>query len=325
MATNTSASQIPKRTLKDFKFIKELNSGSYSTVYLGIEIATNHELALKAVRKALVKRLNKVEEVFREKTILAHLNDCPYTVNLRCTFQNEENLYFGLTYCSNGDLLQHITDVGHFDLETVRFYSAEIVEALEQLHIRHIIHRDLKPENILLTDHMHIQLADFGSALLLETNDNTSSNPEKKLSERRNSFVGTPQFVAPEILQNGLVHVGSDFWSLGCVIYQMVTGEHLFRGYHEYDIMNAVIRVAYKLPDDFPEVIGDLIGKLVRLEPNARLGSPETGGIEMLKAHPFFQETKWGDLLNQESPLPVKAKLNSRPTNCEVDAQHNED
>ncbi|CAF0785562.1 unnamed protein product [Adineta ricciae] len=330
MATNASASQqVPKRTVKDFKFVKELNNGSYSTVYLGIEIATDRKLAIKAVKKSLIKRLNKVQEVFREKAILTQLDDCAYTISLYCTFQTEENLYFGLTYCSNSDLLQHITEADHFDLETVRFYSAELVEALEQLHIRHVIHRDLKPENILLTDNMHIQLADFGSAVLIETNEpaQTGEQKEKKSTERRNSFVGTPQFVAPEILQHGLIHIGSDFWSLGCVIYQMVTGEHLFRGHHEYDIMNAVVRVAYKLPDNFPEIVEDLIRKLVRLDPHERLGSDETGGVERLKVHAFFADTKWGELLNQQSPLAVKSKLDSRPKNSDDDTttQYTED
>lgn len=141
---------------------------------------------------------------------------------------------FGLTYCSNGDLLQYINDAGHFELDIVRFYAAELIEALEQLHIRNIIHRDLKvtnhphnclfdrlnalfflkPENILLTDDMHIQLTDFGSSLIVEntettpTDDNPTSNGEKKPLQRKNSFVGTAQFVAPEILQRGPIHYG---------------------------------------------------------------------------------------------------------------------
>ncbi|CAF4971373.1 unnamed protein product [Rotaria sp. Silwood1] len=336
MATNSSSSNIPKKSIKDFKFIKEIGTGSYSTVFFAIETATNRELAIKAVNKDLIKRLKKIPQVFREKEILARLNDCDYAVKLYCTFQNESTLYFGLTYCSNGDLLQYITDAGHFEENIVRFYAAELIEALEQLHIRHIIHRDLKPENILLTDDMHIQLTDFGSGVIMDQNEisqinnNESQNSENILIQRKNSFVGTAQFVAPEILQHGPIHIGSDFWSLGCVIYQMATGKHLFHGYHEYDIFNAVVRVAYKLPDDFSNIIGDLIQKLVRSEPAERLGSEETGGMTQLKAHPFFSvdsyDTKWGNLLNQRSPLEPKMKLNSRPkinndkslTNCAI-------
>ncbi|CAF0872776.1 unnamed protein product [Adineta steineri] len=323
-APNPAAARIPKKTVKDFKFIKEIGSGSYSTVFLAIESGTNRELAIKAVSKELVTRTKKISQVFREKDILALLTDCSYAVKLYCTFQDERTLYFGLTYCPNGDLLQYITDAGHLEEEVVRFYAAEIIEALEQLHNRHIVHRDLKPENILLTDDMHIQLTDFGSGVIMDNNDsppqsNGTKNvdEEKKPIKRTNSFVGTAQFVAPEILKRGAIHVGSDLWSLGCIIYQMTTGKHLFRGYHEYDIYNAVARVSYKLPDDFPPLITDLVQNLVRLEPSERLGSAETGGMEKLKSHAFFSQfsydTKWGTLLNQRSPLETKVKLSSRP------------
>ncbi|CAF1356996.1 unnamed protein product [Rotaria sordida] len=325
MATipNSTSSRIPKKTVKDFKFIKEIGNGSYSTVFLAIETATNRELAIKAVSKDLVTRLKKISQVFREKDILARLTDCNYAAKLYCTFQDDKTLYFGLTYCPNGDLLQHITDAGHFNEETVRFYAAEFVEALEQLQNRHIVHRDLKPENILLTDDMHIQLTDFGSGVIIDNNqspsqlDNSKDVDEDKKLLKRNSFVGTAQFVAPEILKRGAIHFGSDLWSLGCIIYQMATGKHLFRGHHEYDIYNAVVRVSYKLSDDLPKLLGDLVQKLVRLEPNERLGSEETGGMKKLKKHPFFSEfsydTRWGHLLNQQSPLEAKVKLSSRP------------
>ncbi|CAF1013115.1 unnamed protein product [Adineta ricciae] len=322
-APNPVASRIPKKTVKDFKFIKEIGNGAYSTVFLAMENGSNRELAIKAVSKELVTRLKKISQVFREKDILARLTDCPYAVKLYCTFQDEKTLYFGLTYCPNGDLLQYITDAGHLEEDVVRFYSAELVEALEQLHNRHIVHRDLKPENILLTDDMHIQLTDFGSGVIIENNnadsqsdDKKSSDEEKKL-KRTNSFVGTAQFVAPEILKRGAIHVGSDLWSLGCIIYQMTTGKHLFRGSHEYDIYNAVSRAAYKLPDEFPSLTADLVRNLIVLDPSARLGSEETGGMAKLKLHPFFSQfsydTKWGNLLDQRSPLEAKEKLSSRP------------
>ncbi|CAM4856505.1 unnamed protein product [Rotaria socialis] len=325
MATaNSTASRIPKKTVKDFKFIKEIGSGSYSTVFLTIESATNREFAIKAVRKDLVTKEKKTSQVVREKDILARLTNCNYVVNLYCAFQDDKTLYFGLTYCPNGDLLQYINDSGHFTEEIVRFYSAELVEALEQLQNRHIIHRDLKPENILLSDDMHIQLTDFGSGViydnsesLFQTDNSKSVDGERKSIKRTNSFVGTAQFVAPEILKRGAIHVGSDLWSLGCIIYQMTTGKHLFRGGHEYDIINSVVRASYKLPDDFSPVIRDLLQKLIRLEPSERLGTQETGGMKKLKEHAFFSEfphdTKWGQLLNQRSPLEVKHKLSSRP------------
>ncbi|CAF3308782.1 unnamed protein product, partial [Rotaria sp. Silwood2] len=176
---------------------------------------------------------------------------------------------FGLTHCSNGDFLQYINDAGHLEEEVVRFCATQLIEALEQLHIRHIIYRDLKQENILLTDGMHIQLIDFGSSTIIDNNevpqtDSNDSQDEKKKIITTKEFICWYSSICStiEILQDGPIHFGSDPWSLGCSIYQMVTGKHLFCGYHEYDIFNDIVRVASKLPDDSLNTIGDLIQKL---------------------------------------------------------------
>ncbi|CAF0835244.1 unnamed protein product [Didymodactylos carnosus] len=284
----SSRRDIPKRTVKDFKFIKEIGNGSYSTVFLAIETATNRQLAIKAVSKELVTRCKKVAQVFREKEILARLMDSSYIVKLYCTFQDEKTLYYGLTYCPNGDLLHHITELKYFPENVTRFYTAEILEAIEYIHSKKVIHRDLKPENILLTDTFHIQLTDFGSGRILDdeqiqqrssNTDDSNIGDEKKL-KRLNSFVGTAQFVAPEILSRKPVHYG-----------------------HEYDIYNAVARAGYTLADDLPPLIADIIRKLVVLTPSERLGSEETGGFISLKSHDFFIGVPWNNLQKEISPL----------------------
>jgi len=328
MATNSPQLRSSKKTVNEFKFIKEIGNGSFSTVFFAIETSSNREFAIKAVRKDLITRTKKTSQIFREKDILARLTDCPYSVKLYCTFQDDKTLYFALTYCPNGDLLQYINHTEYRSEHVTRFYAAELVEALEHLQKRRIIHRDLKPENILLTDDMHIQLTDFGSAVIVDSKLNHLSpvDDEKKMLKRTNSFVGTAQFVAPEILKRGTIHMGSDLWSLGCIIYQMVTGKHLFYGSYEYDIYNAVVNARYTFPNDFPPVISDLVSKLLRVDPTERLGSEETGGMERLKSHLFFSqfgyETKWTNLLQEKSPLENRPKFSSRPTLTDEELQN---
>ena len=148
---------------------------------------------------------------------------------------------FVITYCPNGDLLDYIKKCKQFDLKKTQFYTAELVTALEYMHSKKVVHRDLKPENILMDENYHIKLTDFGSGRILMPEPASSKELDDKKTvstdqangkpiRRRNSFVGTAQFVAPEILQGKEANLGSDLWGLGCIIFQMLTGKHLFSG-----------------------------------------------------------------------------------------------
>lgn len=145
-----------------------------------------------------------------------------------------------MSYAKNGDLLPYINKVGSFDAACTRFYSGEILRALEHLHDLNIMHRDLKPENILLDHNMHIKVADFGCSKILEqpadTVDKTildESNPRP----RSNSFVGTAQYVSPELLTEKTISPSSDLWALGCIIYQMIAGLPPFRSRYAYSVL----------------------------------------------------------------------------------------
>uniref|UniRef100_A0A7N8YEI5 3-phosphoinositide-dependent protein kinase 1 n=1 Tax=Mastacembelus armatus TaxID=205130 RepID=A0A7N8YEI5_9TELE len=162
------APQPRKKKPEDFKFGKILGEGSFSTVVLAREQVTGKEYAIKILEKRHIMKENKAQYVKRERDLMSNL-DHAFFVKLYFTFQDDEKLYFGLSYAKNGELLKYIRKIGSFDETCTRFYSAEIVCALEYLHNKGIIHRDLKPENILLSEEMHIQITDFGTAKQLSS------------------------------------------------------------------------------------------------------------------------------------------------------------
>uniref|UniRef100_A0A6Q2XVI4 3-phosphoinositide-dependent protein kinase 1 n=1 Tax=Esox lucius TaxID=8010 RepID=A0A6Q2XVI4_ESOLU len=286
------APQPRKKRSDDFKFGKILGEGSFSTVVLAREQATTKEYAIKILEKRHIMKENKAQYVKRERDVMSNL-DHPFFVKLYFTFQDDEKLYFGLSYAKNGELLKYIRKIGSFDETCTRFYSAEIVCALEYLHEKGIIHRDLKPENILLNEDMHIQITDFGTAKQLSSDSRQA---------RANSFVGTAQYVSPELLTEKSACKSSDLWALGCIIYQLVAGLPPFRAGNEYLIFQKIIKLEYEFPEKFFPKAKDLVERLLLLDPSKRIGCEEMGGYAPLKGHPFFESISWRDLHLQTPP-----------------------
>ncbi|XP_058821050.1 3-phosphoinositide-dependent protein kinase 1 isoform X2 [Topomyia yanbarensis] len=296
-----------KRNANDFIFGKLIGEGSFSMVYLAKDIHTSKEYAIKVCEKQQIVREKKQEYVKREREALNILSGTPGFLNLYCTFQDTSKLYFVMTYAYNGTLLQLLDNAKNFDRACIKFYSAEILHAVEQMHCNSIIHRDLKPENILLDENFHTMIADFGSSRIGNTelqysssnesdeNDETEThlddakNFRKHSKRKRGSFVGTAQYVSPEILKGKYSTRASDLWSFGCIIYQLIAGSPPFRGPNDYLIFQKITKLELEFPEKFDQSAKDLITKLLVLDPRRRLGAEDNLPYVSIRNHPFFE------------------------------------
>ena len=317
-----------KKGVKDFAFGRTLGEGSYSTVMAAKDRQTGKEYAIKVLNKRHIIKEKKVKYVNIEKDTLNRLTDHPGVVRLYYTFQDEESLYFVLDLASSGELLGVLKQMTTFDEECTRFYGAEILDTIDYMHARGVIHRDLKPENVLLDDQMHVKITDFGTAKILDVpkrppkdaiGDIGAGNPlDGSEDNKANSFVGTAEYVSPELLTDKRACKSSDLWAFGCIIYQLLAGRPPFKAGNEYLTFQKIVALEYQFPTGFPEVAKDLVERLLVLDPASRLS------IEHIKNHEFFDGVGWGrGLWRQKAPrlksfVPAVAeakKLNSQANN----------
>ncbi|KAH0498687.1 hypothetical protein TgHK011_005927 [Trichoderma gracile] len=288
-----------KKGVRDFAFGRVLGEGSYSTVYLATDRQTLKEYAIKVLEKRHIIKEKKIKYVNIEKNTLNRLTEHPGIVRLYYTFQDETSLYYVLDLCNGGELLGVLKRTGTFDVECTRYYGAQILDAIEYMHSRGVIHRDLKPENVLLDDQMHVKITDFGTARLLpdpRTNPDANSEATDGLdADNRNgddgraaSFVGTAEYVSPELLTHKNACKASDLWAFGCIIYQLLAGRPPFKAGSEYLTFQKIVNLEYEFPQGFPPAARDLVERCLVLDPARRLT------IEHIKNHEFFNGQPFG-------------------------------
>lgn len=288
-----------KKGVRDFAFGKVLGEGSYSTVYFATDRQTLREYAVKVLEKKHIIKEKKIKYVNIEKNTLNRLTEHPGIVRLYYTFQDESSLYYVLDLCSGGELLGVLKKTGTFDVECTRFYGAQILDAIEYMHSRGVIHRDLKPENVLLNEKMHIKITDFGTAKLLPDPRDPrppppSGDPGQSSSqdEKRNaSFVGTAEYVSPELLTDKTAGKPSDIWAFGCIIFQLLVGRPPFKAGTEYLTFQKIVGLEYEFPAGFPPAARDLVERCLVLDPSRRLT------VEHIKNHEFFDGQAFGEEL----------------------------
>jgi 3-phosphoinositide dependent protein kinase-1 len=314
-ASGKPVQRFVKKGVKDFHFGRTLGEGSYSTVLAATDREIGKEYAIKVLDKRHIIKEKKVKYVNIEKDTLNRLTDHPGVVRLYYTFQDERSLYFVLDVASGGELLGVLKKLTTFDEECTRFYGAQILDTIDYMHSRGVIHRDLKPENVLLDEKMHVKITDFGTAKILDTPprrppataDGSVPVPGDPLDgyeeNRANSFVGTAEYVSPELLTDKNACKASDLWAFGCIIYQLLAGRPPFKASNEYQTFQKIVGLEYSFPQGFPPVARDLVERLLVLDPSRRLT------IDHIKNHEFFDGIKWGrGLWSQKAP-----KLKSYP------------
>lgn len=298
-----------KPSIRDFSLLKVVGKGSFGKVMQVRSKLNGRIYAMKVLRKANILKRNQVEHTRTERNVLGRI-DHPFIVGLNFAFQTKSKLYFVLDYCAGGELFFHLGNEGRFDEHRSAFYAAQIVLALEHLHGQSIIYRDLKPENVLLDHNGNVRLTDFG--LSKENVPHTDSGAH--------SFCGTPEYLAPEILNRKGHGRAVDWWSLGALLYEMLTGLPPFYCRDRNKLFEKIRTGSLEFPDFVSENARALLNGLLARDPNRRLGCGPTDAEE-IKNHPFFAELDWDALLACRIPSPWKPTIAGSMDTSQFDAE----
>ncbi|EHN00830.1 Ypk2p [Saccharomyces cerevisiae x Saccharomyces kudriavzevii VIN7] len=293
-------------SIDDFDLLKVIGRGSFGKVMQVRKRDTQKIYALKALRKAYIVSKCEVTHTLAERTVLARV-DCPFIVPLKFSFQSPEKLYLVLAFINGGELFYHLQHEGQFSLARSRFYISELLCALDSLHRLDVIYRDLKPENILLDYQGHIALCDFGLCKLnMKDNDKTDT------------FCGTPEYLAPEILLGQGYTKTVDWWTLGILLYEMMTGLPPYYDENVPVMYKKILQQPLLFPDGFDLAAKDLLIGLLSRDPNRRLG---VNGTDEIRNHFFFKDISWKKLLLKGYIPPYKPPVKSEIDTANFDQE----
>ncbi|TYJ09483.1 hypothetical protein E1A91_A11G144700v1 [Gossypium mustelinum] len=322
--------QRHKMGVDDFELLTMIGKGAFGEVRVCREQTTGQVYAMKKLKKSEMLRRGQVEHVKAERNLLAEV-DSNCIVKLYCSFQDEDYLYLIMEYLPGGDMMTLLMRKDILTEDEARFYVAETVLAIESIHKHNYIHRDIKPDNLLLDRHGHLRLSDFGLCKPLDCstiqendfivggNSNESGESDERPAalkrtqqeqlehwqkNRRTlaySTVGTPDYIAPEVLLKKGYAMECDWWSLGAIMFEMLIG---YPPFYSDDPMSTCRKIVnWKTHLKFPEEAKlsaeatDLISKLL-CDVSHRLGSKGAGEI---KEHPWFQGVDWDRIYEMEA------------------------
>jgi serine/threonine protein kinase len=285
-----------KMTAADFEPLRCLGKGTYGTVLLVKQQSTGRLYAQKQFRKAsLTVHKKLVEQTKTERAILESVNRHPFVVKLYYAFQDHEKLYLILEYAQGGELFTHLAQERMFSESTASFYMAEMVLALDHLHRNlGVVYRDLKPENCLLDAEGHLLLTDFGLSKVAVDGD-----------DHCRSMLGTVEYMAPEVIQGNKYGFPVDWWSLGALGFDLLTGSPPFQANNHAKTLEKIVKSKLVMPYFLGPDAKDLLTRLLRKEPNKRLGANMPKDLHTIKKHRFFRKINWAALEKRELNPPI--------------------
>ena len=285
-----------KLSYLDFDPLYLIGTGSLGKVILVRYKKNKNIYAMKELSKSKIK-INKQEENSKsERDLMIELTS-PFIVNIKFAFQDETKLYIVSEFLQGGDMFYHMHhSTINFTENTVKFYIIELILAIEFLHENNVIYRDLKPENILMNSEGHIKISDFGLSKKLENQ-----------KDKAYTLCGTLQYLAPEILKNKGYDKSVDWWSLGCIYYEMLTGNLPFKT-NGNKINLDVFEEKIDFDENMNPLLINLISQLLNVNPKKRLGYGAQDA-KKIKEHQYFNDVDWNKYLNKEIEPPFVPKL----------------
>jgi serine/threonine protein kinase len=291
-----------KVDLKDFTIKSVIGRGSFGKVFLVQKNDDKAVYAMKSLRKDVILDYDQIESTLLERDILLKANH-PFMVGMEYVFQTDQRIFFVMKFVRGGELYMHLRKQRQFSEERAKFYAATVALAIGHLHAQHIVYRDLKPENILMGADGYLCVADFGLAKILSKDEKTYS------------FCGTPEYLAPEVLQERGHSYPVDWWTLGVLTYEMIVGFPPF--YTGSPDNKKMFEFILKKPVYYPDAKKhgitmspesmDFINKCLNKNPDKRLGT--AGGVEEIISHPWFDSINFEKLLAKELKPEFKPML----------------
>lgn len=278
-----------KPQVSDFKPIKVLGKGSFGKVILVKHQKTGKLYAQKQLQKAsMIVNTKNYERTLTERTILEKVSH-PNIVKLYYALQDFDKVYLMLEYLQGGELFYHLRQEHIMSEKVASYYTAEMILALRHLHLNAgVIYRDLKPENCMLNNKGHLVLTDFGLS---------------KVSEKCDSLDGTAQYIAPEVIKGEEYDSKCDWWSLGAVVYDLITGNPPFTGNNNKRIMDKVVKNKVTYPIYISQFAREFLQKLLQKSVEKRLNIDDEETFNQLKKFQFFRNINWDNLINQRDDL----------------------
>ena len=297
--------QREKQSIEDYESINIIGRGAFGEVHVCREKKTGDIVAIKKISKDVLVQKNQIIHTRNEQLFLSKVKS-PWTVELKASFQEGNYLYLVMEFLQGGDLMALLIKKDTFTEDEARFYTAELILAIESIHKLDCIHRDIKPDNILIDKHGHIKLSDFGLAKVsdkvMESNGTIPKN-SKQTHQKHYSCVGTAYYVAPEVLNKQGYGNEIDWWSVGVIFFEMLVGYAPFCSQDNNEVCKKVLNWSKYLTIPSHIKISkeaeDLIRKMIN-NSTCRLGK---NGANEIKKHPFFKGVDWGNIRNTQAPF----------------------